>query len=75
MRLLIMGGFKFWVVTIILQLKILRLQLLGGYYYATVTITGITVHMKGKRHPQINLLLLNWHYIFEFSLFDTISNE
>ena len=43
MRLLIMGGYKFWAVTIILHKKILRLQFLGGYYYATVTITGITV--------------------------------
>ena len=49
MWLLIMGGFKFWVVTIILQLKILRLQLLGGYYYATVTITGITVLQYRKQ--------------------------
>ena len=38
-----MGGYKFWAVTIILHKKILRLQFLGGYYYATVTITGITV--------------------------------
>ena len=46
MRLIILGGYKFWAVTIILHQKILRLQFLGGYYYATVTITGITVQRE-----------------------------
>ena len=38
-----MGGYKNWVVTNIKQVEFARLLLLGGYYHATVTITGITV--------------------------------
>ena len=35
------GGYKFWAVTIILLL-----QFFDGYYYATITITGIMVLNK-----------------------------